>query len=146
MRKLITILLAIMLLLALCPVHAEDAAEEGTTGPAKAYVLVTAGNQTRWFPLPSEEDGEYTVNVRQNDPETGEEWLNVVAFTPNGVHMHEASCDNQDCVEMGEVTLENRSERVLGNIIVCLPHQVMLELYTPEEILAMYAGSEEAEQ
>ena len=43
-------------------------------------------------------------------------------------------------MKQGTVTLENRDERILYNMIICLPNQVMLELYTPEEVLEMYGG------
>ena len=105
--------------------------------PAKAYVLATAGSEYYWLPLPEEE--EYSVTARQVNPENGEEWTNVITVTTDGVYMRESNCDNQDCVGEGTITLENREERILGNMIVCLPHQVMLQLYTPEEIIALYA-------
>ena len=54
--------------------------------------------------------------------------------------MADADCPGRDCVEQGEVTLENRGERILGNMIICLPNQVCLQLYTPEEVLEMVKG------
>ena len=51
--------------------------------------------------------------------------------------MEEANCQNQDCVGQGEVTLENRYERILSNMIICLPNQVVLQLYSPEETMEM---------
>ena len=32
-----------------------------------------------------------------------------------------------------EVTLENRDSRVLANMIICLPNEVILEVLTPAE-------------
>jgi hypothetical protein len=56
--------------------------------------------------------------------------------------MESATCENQDCVHQGEVTLENKNARVLENLIICLPNQVYLELYSTEELLALSAGQE----
>ena len=54
--------------------------------------------------------------------------------------MKSSTCDNQDCVKQGVVTLENMEERLLGNMIICLPNQVTLSLYTTEELLALLSG------
>lgn len=71
----------------------------------------------------------------------------VMAVGPEGIRMAESSCENQDCVEQGLVTLENRDTRPLGNMIICLPNQVTLELYNREEIvrwaLGMSGGADE---
>ena len=40
------------------------------------------------------------------------------------------------------LTLENREERILGNMIICLPNQVTLQLFTPEELLEMMKGQQ----
>ena len=67
---------------------------------------------------------------------------NVIHLTPEGVYMEDSTCENHDCVEQGEVTLDNRKDRILGNFIICLPNQVTLQLFTPDEIEAMLAGQE----
>ena len=138
-KKLWAALLAAMLLILSIPFGtAEETAADAEPVPARAYVLVTVGMEYYWLPLPEEE--EYSVTARQVDPETGDEWTNVITVTPDGVYMRESNCDNQDCVGEGVITIENRELRILGNMIVCLPHQIMLQLFTPEEILAMYAS------
>lgn len=101
--------------------------------PARGYVLVSTATDVRWLPLP--ESGEETIAVRQT--RDGKELENVLHLTPDGVYMESSTCEGQDCVKQGEITLENRHERVLQNFIICLPQQVTLELYTPEEILQM---------
>lgn len=53
---------------------------------------------------------------------------NTVEITENAVYMKEADCENQDCVEMGEVTEENLDWRILGGFIVCLPHGITVEV------------------
>lgn len=102
--------------------------------PSIAYVLVRMQNSAGLLPLPVE--GEYTRTIRQIS-EDGSETINVLHLTPNGFRMEESNCEGQDCVKMGEVTLENREERVLWNMIICLPHQLSLELITREEALAI---------
>lgn len=64
-----------------------------------------------------------TVTVRQPD---GAE--NAVTLTGGAVYMDHANCDNQDCVHMGEVTLDNLETRVMGGFIICLPHKLSVEV------------------
>lgn len=113
-----------------------QATEEPTDSPkpAKGYVLVTTATQSGWLPLP--EEGEVSYPLRQLLPD-GTEAENVIHLTPDGVYMEDSTCEGHDCVDQGVVTLENRNDRVLGNMIICLPNQVTLQLFTPEEILAM---------
>lgn len=63
------------------------------------------------------------VVVRQPD---GAE--NGVTLTGDRVYMDHANCDNQDCVNMGEVTLDNLELRVMGGFIICLPHRISVEV------------------
>lgn len=102
--------------------------------PAIAYVLVRMPNPIGLLPLPQE--GEYSKTIRQILPD-GTEYVNILHLTPNGFIMEEANCEGHDCVKQGEVTLENREERVLMNMIICLPHQLSAELITREEAEAM---------
>ncbi len=102
--------------------------------PSIAYVLVRMPNPIGLLPLPVE--GEYTRTIRQNMPD-GSEAVNVLHLTPNGVWMEDSNCEGHDCINEGEVTLENREERVLWNMIICLPHQLSLELITREEAVRM---------
>ena len=91
----------------------------------QAYLRIQVTDQV-WEAIPMADGGEYTI--AQPD---GKE--NVVRTTATGAVMHFSTCDNQSCVEQGEVTLENRDSRVLSNMIICLPNQVILEVLTPEE-------------
>ena len=102
--------------------------------PSVAYVLVRMQNAIGLLPLPME--GEYTRTIRQIMPD-GTEAINVLHLTTNGVRMEDANCEGHDCINEGEVTLENREERVLWNMVICLPHQLSLELITREEALQM---------
>ena len=103
--------------------------------PSIAYVLVRMQNTAGLLPLPLE--GEYTRTLRQAMAD-GTEAVNVLHLTPNGFWMEDANCEGHDCVNEGEVTLENREERVLWNMVICLPHQLSAELITREEAQQMF--------
>ena len=91
------------------------------------YLVITAGD-TVYQPMPLTEEGEYTITQENTDT------VNTVHFTPEGVFMASASCKNQDCVAQGEVTRANRGARPLGNMVICLPNKVTLELCTADEL------------
>ena len=118
-----------------------QATEEPTDSPkpAKGYVLVTTATQSGWLPLP--EEGDVSYPLRQLLP-NGTEAVNTIHLTPEGVYMEDSTCEGHDCVQQGEVTLDNRTDRILGNMIICLPNQVTLQLYTPEELLEMAKGQQ----
>ena len=102
--------------------------------PSVAYVLVRMPNPIGLLPLPLE--GEYSKTIRVAMPD-GSESVNVLHMMPNGFRMEDANCEGHDCVNQGEVTLENREERVLWNMVICLPHQLSAELITREEAKQM---------
>ena len=112
----------------------QEATDDETPQPARGYVLVSTAAQSGWLPLP--EEGEYSYHLKQTLAD-GTEAENVIHLTQDGVYMEDSTCENHDCVQQGIVTLENRNERILGNFIICLPNQVYLQLFTPEEILEM---------
>lgn len=139
MKRILTLMLALMLLTV---AFAEDGGEAAVP---KGYVLVSTATQSGWLALPTE--GEQSFPLVQALPD-GSETLNVIHLTPDGVWMEDANCANHDCMDQGEVTLDNIDERVLGNMIICLPNQVVLQLYTPQEtmaILGVLPGEEEGE-
>ena len=122
---------------------AETTANEGLDSlNAEAYLVVSVAGMM-YEPIPLVEEGRYSI--RRGD------LVNVIEVTPTSIKMHESSCDNQDCVEQGTVSLENYKQRVLQNMIICLPNEVVLELYTPEEVaqlllsLVGYTGEETGE-
>lgn len=104
---------------------------------AQAYLLVTVNGLT-YQPIPLKGEGQFSIT----QGETG--MVNTVHVTPTSVWMADSTCDNQDCVEQGTVSLDTMNDRVLGNMIICLPHQVTLELYTAEEMAALLATVEGA--
>ena len=101
---------------------------------AKGYVLVSSATQAGWLTLPTE--GETVYPLVQVLPD-GSTAMNLIHLTPDGVYMEDSTCENHDCVEQGTVTLENRYERILSNMIICLPNQVILQLYDPAEVQAL---------
>ena len=155
-HKIMTILLA-LLLCAVCLAEApgetaaptveptaepsaEASVEPGATPqPAKAYVLVQTATQIGFLPVPDE--GEYAYHLEQVTPD-GTPAENVIHVTSEGVYMEDSTCENHDCVDQGEVTLQNRKDRILGNMIICLPNQVTLQLLTPDEVLEMFGKQE----
>ena len=139
-RAIAILLLAVLLMMT--SAFAEEAAEPAATAvPYPGYVYVQCGEQYRWYPLPLPEQEEYEITIRQTG-EDGAEITNTLHFTHEGVYMAASTCENQDCVNEGLVTLENRETRVLGSWIVCLPQQVSVELFSPEELMALLAGGE----
>ena len=112
----------------------DDGTDDGDPKPAPGYVRVSTYSQSGWLPLP--EEGEYSYHLKQIASD-GTEVENVIHLMPNGVYMEDSTCENHDCVKQGEVTLENKNDRILANMIICLPNQVWLELFTPEEVLEL---------
>lgn len=98
-----------------------------------AYLRVQVDDAV-WPLMPLSEVGNWTI-----EQDNGAK--NVLRATERGVVMHFSTCDNQNCVHQGEVSLDNRDSRALGNMIVCLPNKVIVELLTPEE--AGVGGGEE---
>ena len=105
---------------------AEAADGSATVADASLYLLVTAG-YTTYAPILLDREDVRTLTQ-------GEDTVNTIHVTPDGIWMEASTCENQDCVEQGMVTAENRQSRVLGNVIVCLPNRVQLELFTAEEL------------
>ena len=104
---------------------------KGTTGGTEAaqnaqgYLRIQVGDEI-WPLVPLADGGEYVV-------EQGSGVKNVIHTTATSAVMHSSTCDNQNCVDQGVVSLENRSTRVLGGLIVCLPNEVILEVLSPDE-------------
>ena len=44
-------------------------------------------------------------------------------------------------MHQGEVTLENRGVRLLGNQVICLPNQVTLALLNPQEAAIVWGNA-----
>ena len=68
-----------------------------------------------------------TVTIQQDNGE-----VNVVEISDHGAVMQSSTCKNQQCVHMGEVTVENWEYRTNGAFIICLPNRVTMELAVKE--------------
>lgn len=113
------------------PADADAIAPEATEiPPAEAFLVVSVGGAI-YEPLPLLGEGSFTLKQDENT-------TNTVHVTRDSVWMEHSTCDNQDCVEQGTVTLENMETRVLYNMIVCLPNEVVLELHTPETLASAF--------
>ena len=65
--------------------------------------------------------------------QTGEkEMVNTVKMWKDGFVMHASTCDNQDCVMQGEITVANYKTRVLSTYVICLPNNVSIEMVPVE--------------
>lgn len=106
--------------------------------PAESYLLVTTGSSV-YSPIPLNADNAFRI-TRQDGSE------NVIHIGKNRFYMESSNCDNQNCVQQGEVTLDNREQRLLFNMVICLPHELQLELLTRTEaeaqLLEMYSEGE----
>ena len=58
--------------------------------------------------------------------------VNVVEVSSRGAVMVSSTCDNQLCVHMGEVTVDNWEFRPNQQFIICLPNRVSVELAVTE--------------
>ena len=78
-------------------------------------------------------DGEEYARVPLSEPRTvtvAQEngAVNVVEVSDHGAVMLSSTCDNQLCVQMGEVTVDNWQYRPNQQFIICLPNRVSVEL------------------
>lgn len=118
------------------PAPSEISVPEEVTAAAQAYLdqypaesyLIIRTSTSMYMPFPLNEDASFKVHF-------GDEEYNLVHIGKNSVYMEESTCDNQNCVGQGEITLENRDSRILFNMILCLPHELSLELVDPAEAL-----------
>ena len=113
-----------------------NAREPDSGGPleeANSYLRIRQG-QEYYHLVPLNGPGQ--IVIRQDNG-----WENVIYIDKDSVVMHSANCHNQDCVNMGEMTLSNIDTRVFQRWIVCLAHQISLELMPREEALRLMEDS-----
>ena len=91
------------------------------TEEVKGHVIITVGGRQYGDPIPMDRDK--IITIRQ---ENGE--INRIRITPDSVDMEYSTCENQDCIGEGTITLDNYNERILGTWIICLPNQVTIEM------------------
>lgn len=113
---------------------AEPTTEAAAAGPmprpqtqeVRGYVVLTVNGRQYGDPIAMDRDK--IITLKQ---ENGQ--INKVHITPEKVYMESSTCDNQDCVGQGEITLENYDKRVLSTYIICLPNNVTIEFFPAEE-------------
>jgi hypothetical protein len=96
----------------------------GTTADENMVIITVNGQEYARIPLSSPQ----TVTIDQGDGK-----VNVVEVSDHGAVMLSSTCDNQQCVHMGEVTLDNWEVRANQAFIICLPNRVTVELAVKEE-------------
>lgn len=82
-------------------------------------IITVDGKEYARVPLSSPR----TVTVQQDNGS-----VNVVEVSDHGAVMLSSTCDNQLCVGMGEVTVDNWEFRPNQQFIICLPNRVGVEL------------------
>ncbi|MBR5302913.1 MAG: NusG domain II-containing protein [Clostridia bacterium] len=108
----------------------KEAAMFGPMPPKKAevvrgHVLLTVAGRQHGDPIPMDRDK--IITLRQDDGR-----INKVHITPEKVYMESSTCDNQDCVQQGEVHVDTYKDRILGTYIICLPNNVSIEMVPVE--------------
>ncbi len=96
----------------------------GTKADENMVIITVNGQEYARIPLSSPQ----TVTIDQGDGK-----VNVVEVSDHGAVMLSSTCDNQQCVHMGEVTLDNWEVRTNQAFIICLPNRVTVELAVKEE-------------
>ncbi len=94
-----------------------------TDGASAEIVVTLDGREYARVPVGQEQ----TLAVQQPDGS-----VNVIRITARGAVMESSTCENQLCVEMGEVTLDNWETRPNQQFIICLPNRVSVELVVNE--------------
>ena len=108
----------------------QEAAMVGPMPPKKVeavrgHVLLTVGGRQYGDPIPMDRDK--IITLRQDDGK-----INKVHITPEKVYMESSTCDNQDCVQQGEVHVDTYMDRILGTYVICLPNNVSIEMVPVE--------------
>ena len=85
--------------------------------------ITVDGKEYRRVPLSQPQ----TITVEQADG-----CINVVEVNERGAVMRSSTCDNQLCVGMGEVTVDNWQYRPNQQFIICLPNRVSVDLAVTE--------------
>lgn len=91
----------------------------------RGHVLLTVGGRQYGDPIPMDRDK--IITLRQEDGK-----INKVHITPEKVYMESSTCDNQDCVQQGEVHMDTYKDRILSTYIICLPNNVSIEMVPVE--------------
>ncbi|MDO5378219.1 MAG: NusG domain II-containing protein, partial [Clostridia bacterium] len=90
------------------------------------YVILTVNGRQYGDPIAMDRDK--IITIKQDDGK-----VNKVHITPDKVYMESSTCENQDCVQQGEITLDNYKTRILSTFVICLPNNVSVEMVPAEE-------------
>lgn len=85
------------------------------------YVILTVNGRQYGDPIAMDRDK--IITIKQDDGK-----VNKVHITPEKVYMESSTCENQDCVQQGEITLDNYKTRILSTFVICLPNNVSIEM------------------
>ena len=96
------------------------------TAVVRGHVVLNVGGRQYGDPIPMDRDK--IITLKQEDGK-----INKVHITPEKVFMESSTCDNQDCVMQGEITVDNYKTRVLSTFVICLPNNVSIEFIPAEE-------------
>lgn len=66
---------------------------------------------------------ERDITISQPDGKT-----NILHLMENGFYMKESTCITQQCIEQGQVTVDNYYKRALGARVICAHNEVQVEL------------------
>ena len=91
----------------------------------RGHVLLTVGGRQYGDPIPMDRDKIITVKQENGA-------VNQVHITPEKVYMEHSSCENQDCVQQGEIHMDTYKTRILSTYIICLPNNVTVEMVPAE--------------
>lgn len=91
----------------------------------RGHVVITVGGRQYGDPIPMDRDKIITIKQENGH-------VNKVHITPEKVFMESSSCENQDCVQQGEIHMDTYKERILGTHIICLPNNVSIEMVPAE--------------
>lgn len=96
--------------------YQNNAAADVDEDEESLYVVVSADGEVV---SEMELKNDHTREVYEYEDEKGNK--NVIYREGEHVHMHDANCTDQLCVQQGEISEE-------GDTIVCLPHKVLVEI------------------
>lgn len=117
------LVIALVAVIALALLGASLLAGPQTAVEEDMVIIAVDGKEYRRVPLSKPQ----TVTVTQDDG-----CVNVIEVSSRGAVMLSSTCDNQLCVNMGEVTVDNWQFRPNQQFIICLPNRVSIELAVTE--------------
>ena len=95
------------------------------TQEVRGHVVLTVAGRQYGDPIAMDRDK--IITLKQEDGK-----INKVHITPEKVYMESSTCDNQDCVQQGEIHVDTYQDRILGTYVICLPNNVTIEMVPAE--------------